>query len=88
MFNPFIMVCEIFVRAVVVECNFLKPCWYEGKLIRGVILLRISFSISLLRVDSKEMGRYDEGLFGSLLGLSLGIMMPFFPDGWNVVVHP
>lgn len=39
---------------------------------------RISFSRIFDRVHRRELGLYDEELFGGLLGFRMGIMMAFF----------
>ena len=38
----------------------------------------MSFSKSLHSVDRREIGRYEDGRFGSFLGFSLGVIIAFF----------
>ena len=76
------------VSNVVVECFGLNPCccWTKGS--EGDISLSISFSKSLETVDKREIGLYEEGCFGSLFGLSIGMMMACFQKGGIVLcVH-
>ena len=56
------------VRSVLVECCCLKPCWTGERGMSCLILLRTNFSRSFDRDDSNEMGLYDEGMLGGLLG--------------------
>ena len=40
----------------------------------------IIFSISLLRHDRSEIGRYEEGRVGSFRGFNFGMMIAFFHE--------
>jgi len=78
MFRTLYMYCVIVVRSVVVECRALKPCCVDDRGMCGVIVLRISLSRILTRLHNKEIGLYDEGSVGVLLGLGMGMILPFF----------
>ena len=66
------------VRSVLVECCCLKPCWTGEMGMACLILLRTNFSRSFDRDDSNEMGLYDEGMLGGLLGFKMGIIWDIF----------
>lgn len=72
------MVCVAFVRRVLVECCCLKPCCSGERGRSGLILERISFSMSLDMVDRRDMGLYDSGRFGGLFGFRIGTMWAVF----------
>ena len=55
--NPSRMCWVTLVRRVVVEWFLLNPCWIPDVGRLGVIFVRMSFSIVLEIVHSREMGR-------------------------------
>ena len=65
-------------RWVVVECCGRKPCWEGASVMCGVICLRTSLSRIFDIVHSKEMGLYEDGLFGGLFGFKMGMIIAFF----------
>ena len=54
-FRPSCMHCVSVVRSVMVECSALKPCCVGDKGMRGVIVLRISLSRTLMGLHNKEI---------------------------------
>ena len=85
MFRPSCMYFVSVVRSVVVECRALKPCCVRDRRMCGVIVLRISLSRILTGLYNKEIGLYDVGSVGYCFGLSMGMMLLFLPDVWNIV---
>ena len=73
-FRPSCMYCVIVVRSVVVECRALKPSCVGDRGMCDVNVLRISLSRILIGLDNREIGLYDEGSVGILLGLSMGMI--------------
>lgn len=76
--NPVAVRCVNSVKSVVVEWFWRKPCWESSSGICGVILRRRSFSKTLEIVERREMGLYEEGLFGDFFGLRMGMMSACF----------
>ena len=67
-----------FVSKVFVECSARKPCCEGARGTCGVILLRIRRSVILDGVLSSVMGRYEDGMVGSLFGFSMVMIVPCF----------
>ena len=82
-FGPSCMYCVSVVRSVVAEYRALKPCCVGGKRTCGVNLLRISLSRISIGVYNKEIGQYDEGSVGILLGFSKGVMLLLL---WTIIL--
>ena len=76
--RPSSVVCVMFVSNVDVECCGLKPCWASERGMCGLMLFRTSLSSILDGVQRSEIGLYEAGFVGSLLGLSMGIMFAVF----------
>ena len=66
------------VSSVDVECCGLKPCWASDKGMCGLMLFRTSLSSILDGVQRSEIGLYEGGFVGFLLGLKMGIMFAVF----------
>ena len=77
-FIPSSIVCVKLVRSVLVECLVLKPCWEAESGMYGLMTFRTSLSSILEGVQSNEMGLYDAGSVGGLLGLSMGMIFAIF----------
>ena len=75
---PSITLCVRSVRRVFVECSGLKPCCVAANGVCGVVSWRIRRSATLEGVQSRVMGRCDEGFVGSLLGLGIVVIVPCF----------
>ena len=71
------MYCVSVVRSVVVECRALKPCGGDTGM-SDVIVLRIRLSRFLIGLHNKEIGPFDVGSVGILLGWNIGMSLPFF----------
>ena len=78
LFKPVVMLFVMLCSAVVVEWNFLKPCWsgLSGKL--GVMCVKRIFSRVLTIGESNAIGLYEVLLLGSLLGLGIGTVLDVF----------
>ena len=77
-FKPSSVVCVRWVRRVDVECSDLKPCCEGESGICGVMLLRTNLSSILEGVQSKEIGLYEVGSVGGLLGFRIGMILACF----------
>ena len=64
------------------ECRALNPCCVGDRGMCGLIVLKISLSRIFTRLHNEEI----VSSVGILLGLSMGMILPIFPDVWNVVV--
>ena len=67
----------ICVSNILVECFGLKTYWVGDSRMSGVIRYSMSGSITSKAVLSNVMGLYDVTV-GSLLGLKMVIMVPYF----------
>ena len=76
-FRPLCMYWVSVVMSVVVECRALKPCCVGDKGMCAVVVFRISLSRTLIVLHNKQIGLYDEGSVGILLGLSMGMFLLF-----------
>ena len=76
--NPCVMLLFSVCSAVEVECLALNPCWYEMFGMLDVMYGSMIFSRSLEMGDMREMGLYEVPMFGSLLGLRMGMMFANF----------
>ena len=65
-------------NAVVVECLFLNPCWFEHCGRWGLMMEWIVVSWIIARGDKGGIGLYEECWFGSLLGFSMGMILAVF----------
>ena len=77
-FRPSSVVCVMFVRSVVVECCGLKPCWASDRGMWCEMLLRTSLSSIFEGVQRSDIGLYEAGSVGDLLGLSIGSIFAVF----------
>ena len=76
--NPVMMWSVKVCRAVVVECAFLKPCWWDMNGMLFVIVGRIIFSKVLAIGESREIGRKEEPICGFLFGFGMGMILAVF----------
>ena len=83
--NPVMMWFVRVCKAVVVECAFLKPCWWDVGGMWFVISGRIIFSRVLAIGESNEMGRNDGPNCGFLFGLGIGMIFAVFQI-WGMVL--
>ena len=65
-------------RRVVVECWDLKPCCVGERGMEGLITLSTSHSRILEGFGSRDMGLYEAGSVGGLLGFRIGIILASF----------
>ena len=70
--------------AVVVEWAFLNPCWCDMSGILLVMVGRMIFSNVLAIGERSDIGRKEEPICGSLLGLGMGIILAVFQI-WGIV---
>ncbi len=77
-FRPSSIVCVMFVRSVVVECCDLKPCCVGESVMCGEMLFRTSLSSIFEGLQSSEIGLYETGSVGGLLGFRIGMIFASF----------
>ena len=77
-FMPSKVLCVSSVSRVFVEWRGLKPCCEGARGMWGVMLFRMSRSRTLDGVQSRVMGRWEEGSVGSLFGLGKVMIFPCF----------
>ena len=65
-------------RSVLVECFALKPCWVGERGMCGFISLSISRSSIFDGLHKSDIGRYEVGSIGGLLGFRMGMIFPIF----------
>ncbi len=68
----------MFVSSVDVECCALKPCCVGESGIYGEMLSRTSLSSIFEGLQSNEIGLYEAGSVGGLLGFRIGIILDCF----------
>ena len=78
MLRPSSAVCESCVSSVVVECPDLKPCCEGESGMCGEMLSRTSLSSIFEGLQRSEMGLYEAGSVGFLLGFRIGIILASF----------
>lgn len=78
--RPSCIVCVMFVRRVVVECLGLKPCCVGDSGMEGFITLRTSLSRILEGFGRSEIGLYEAGCVGDLLGFRMGMILAIFQE--------
>ena len=76
--RPSSVVCVRLVRSVEVECCGRKPCWDGDRGMWWLMLFRTSLSSILDGVQRSEMGLYEAGSVGGLLGLRIGTILAVF----------
>jgi len=76
--NPAVIVLLMICNAVVVECCFLKPCWWSFSVMLSVMYGSIVFSSVFAIGDSSAIGLYDVPSEWSLFGLGMGIILATF----------
>jgi len=76
--KPVVIMLFMLCRAVVVECLVRNPCWCGGEVTLSVMCGRIIFSSVFAIGESSAIGLYDVPIVGSLLGLSMGIVLAVF----------
>ena len=76
--RPSSVVCVRCVRSVDVECCGRKLCCVMDRGMSSVMLLRTSLSSILDGVQSREIGLYEAGSVGVLLGFRIGIILASF----------
>ena len=58
--NPIAMCIVNCIRAEVVECSGLKPCWYGARRIHLLMVGRVRVSRNFAVGQRSEMGRYED----------------------------
>ena len=76
--RPSCIVCVRVVRRVVVECRARNPCCVGERGMCGVMFVRISLSSILTGLGRRDIGLYEAGSVGVLLGLSIGMILAVF----------
>lgn len=76
--RPSSVVCVMFVSSVDVECCGLKPCCEGDSVMCGVMLFRTSLSSIFDGLLRSDMGLYEAGSVGVLLGFRMGIILASF----------
>ena len=83
--RPSSVVCVRCVSSVEVECWGRKPCCVGESGMSGVMLLRTSLSSILDGVQRREMGLYEAGSVGDLLGFRMGTILAVFHK-WGMLL--
>lgn len=76
--NPVVIMLLMWWSAVVVECNFLKPCWWVGNCVFCVMYGSSIFSIIFAIGESRAIGLYDVPIDGSFPGFGMGMIFAVF----------
>ena len=68
-----------------VECCGLKPCWASDNGMWWLMRFRTSLSSTFDGVHRRDMGLYEAGSVGDLLGLRIGRMLAVF-QMWGMLL--
>ena len=76
--SPLVTWSENSLRAVTVECFFLKPCWWSARLMDSVRGFRMIDSRILAAGERREIGLWLFPLLAGFPGLSIGMILAVF----------